>query len=154
MAIELPKKNPIIGTSRPPAAFNLSTDLLENPNKEPLQILFKPYLGLKEIPSELAHGNETTLVFIGLQECHKKAGFVAEGLLGNIIWGFEQCGYDPRAVARGLTRLRDLGYIRYTDPLGNTIHEATFDPKNGGIPIWLRYTDKMVKLFVREGNHA
>lgn len=135
---------------RPQQQFTLPADLLENSKQEPLQVLIKPYRGIKHVPPELGAGDEATMVFVELQRCFKKAGCVAEGLLGNLIWGFEQCGYSSRAVAAGLTKLRHLGYIRYTDPLGNPIFEATIDTRNGGLPIWLRYTDKMINLFVRE----
>src|SRR5271170_1518188 len=101
----------------------LPSSVLRDSTPEPLQILVKPYLGIKEMPSELAKGDVATLVFVELNKCFKKAGYVAEGLIGNIIWGFEECGHDPRRIAAGLTELRRLGYIRYSDPLGGDIHE-------------------------------
>lgn len=66
---------------------------------------------------------------------------VAEGLLGNIIWGFENSGYSPVHVGQGLTELRHKGFIRYTDAFGNPIHDHEFDPKR---PIWIRYTQKFL----------
>ena len=113
---------------------------------EPLQILIKPYQGITEVPNDVGSGGPETLVFVELQKCFKKAGFVAEGMLSNIIWGFEQCGYDPRAVAAGLSKLRELGYVFYSDERSNPVHEQNFDPNK---PVWIRYTPKMCKLFIR-----
>ena len=86
------------------------------------------------------------MVFIELNKCFKKAGFVAEGMLSNVIWGFENCGYDPVNVASGLSKLRSLGYIRYSDVRRNPISDIAFDPKK---PIWIRYEKKFTDLFVR-----
>lgn len=133
-----------------PQHITLSTSLLENSKLEPLQKIVDPYKGLIHIPADVGQGGPVTMVFIELQKCFQKAGYVAEGLLGNIIWGFSECGYDPKNTAAGLTALRKLGYIRYTDSLGNEIFEGTFDPSNGGKPIWIRYTTKMINLFVKE----
>jgi hypothetical protein len=127
-------------------AMHLPSSLLQDATKEPLQIIIKPYQGITHVPAELSGRDVASFVFIELNKCFKKAGFVAEGLIGNIVWGFEECGFDPQHVAAGLTKLRTMGYIRYSDPLGSEIHEFNFDPKK---PIWVRYTDKMIALFVR-----
>lgn len=131
---------------KPSQELYLPTSILEDPTVEPLKPIVTPYAGVTHIPPELGTGDTATLVFIELQKCFKKAGYVAEGLLANIVWGFEQCGYDPRAVASGLTRLRELGYIYYSDARGAPIHETNFDPKK---PVWIRYSEKMRALFVR-----
>jgi DNA-binding transcriptional ArsR family regulator len=124
----------------------LPTSVLQDASKEPLKIILTPYRGITHVPFELGNGDTATLVFVELQKCFKKAGNVSEGLLSNIIWGFEQCGYDPRAVASGLTKLRELGYVYYSDERGERVTEQDFNPK---VPLWIRYTDKMTSLFVR-----
>lgn len=88
------------------------------------------------------------MVFIELQKCFSKAGKVCEGLLPNLIWGFEQCGYDTRHVAAGLTKLRDLGYIYYSDAGRLRISEITYtgDKKQ---QIWVRYDQKFLDLLVK-----
>lgn len=130
-----------------PQKVFLPSSLLEDSRAEPLSVRLPYYKGITEVPGDVGHGDEVTLVFIELQKVFKKAGNVSEGLMGNIIWGFEQCGYDPRAVAKGLSGLRTLGYTKYTDPVGEELHELSFDPKT---PIWIRYTNKMMDLFVKE----
>lgn len=124
----------------------LPSSTLIDPTKEPLHIIHTPYEGITHVPADVGQGGPETLVFIELQKCFKKAGFVAEGMLSNIIWGFEQCGYDPRAVAAGLMKLRSLGYTFYSDERRNPIDEQNFDPK---LPVWIRYTPKMTALFAK-----
>ena len=133
---------------KPKQEFYLPSSILQDPTKEPLHVILTPYQGITHVPSELGHNDTATLVFIELNKCFKKAGFVAEGMLGNIIWGFEQCGYDPRYVASGLSKLRTLGYIFYTDEARMPIHETTYDYDKKK-PIWIRYSDKFKSLLVK-----
>lgn len=125
-------------------SIHLSTDLLIDPTMQPLMTLRPDFVGVKEVPAEIGENGVAALVFVDLVECFKKAGKICEGKLNDLIWGFNQCGRDPRAVAAGLTHLRKLGYIYYTDPLGAKITEHNFDPKQ---LIWIRYSDKLLKMF-------
>jgi hypothetical protein len=130
-----------------PQSVILSSDLLDNTKAQGLTIIYPKYKGCKEIPAEV-HGNGVALLtFHALVQCFEKKGNVAEGELPDLIWGFEQCGYDPRAVAAGLTELRRQGYLYYTDPLGVTITEQNFNPKH---PVWVRYTPKLLGLLAHE----
>ena len=126
--------------------------VLQNSKKEPLNTVIKPYQGLKRIPPELNDGGPACFVFYGLTQCFQRQKEVSEGLLANIIWGFGECGYDQRHVAAGLSALNKLGYIFYSsEQRGSAILETNFDPKK---PIWIRYTNKMIDLFYREGKNA
>lgn len=127
--------------------FYLPSSILQDPTQEPLQIILTPYKGITHVPSDLGQNDPVTMVFIELNKCFKKAGFVAEGMLSNIIWGFKECGYDPNVVASGLTKLRKLGYIFYSDERSNPIYEQDFNPKK---PVWIRYSQKFKELLVRE----
>mgnify|MGYP000222757479 CR=1 FL=1 len=133
--------------NKPKPSVVMSTDILVDSTKEPLLVIVPLYRGMSEVPSEISSGNQATLVFMGLHQCFAKDGRVAEGLLSNIIWGFENSGYDPKHVALGLTELRHRGFIRYTDGWGNPVHDHEFDPKR---PIWIRYTDKMLSTCAGE----
>lgn len=126
--------------------FYLPSTLLQDPTQEPLQVILTPYKGITHVPPELGTNDAATMVFTELTKCFAKAGFVAEGMLANIIWGFENCGLQPNYVAAGLTKLRTLGYIRYTDIRRNPIHETNFDPRK---PIWIRYEPKFTNLFIK-----
>ena len=126
---------------------HLPADLLRDSTREPLRVILNPYRGITHVPPELGRGDPACMVFIELQKCFQRQGFVAEGLMANIIWAFGECGYDPRAVAAGLTALRKLGYVEYTAPDGNPVHELSFAP---GPPIWIRYGRRFLDLLVRE----
>lgn len=130
-----------------PQQVILPSSLLGDTTKQSLQVLIPKYGGVKTVPADLGQNDVAALAFHALLDCFHKAGNVAEGELKDILWGFEQCGLDPRAIASGLTKLRALGYVYYTDPLGQKISEHNFDPKK---PIWLRYSEKFMMLLVRE----
>lgn len=132
---------------KPQQSVILPSSLLIDPTKEPLHIVLKPYSGITHVPPELASSSGPELmVFIELNKCFEKAGFVAEGMLANIIWGFENCGYDPRHVAAGLTSLRSKDYVYYTNGSREKLSEVFFDPHK---PIWIRYDKKFTDLFIR-----
>jgi hypothetical protein len=134
--------------SKPPQSIILPSTLLLDPTKEPLTIVQHHYSGITHVPAELALGNGPDLmVFVELNNCFKKAKRVAEGMLANVMWGFEQCGYDPRHVAAGLTELRKKGFILYTDERRVPLSDYDFDAKK---PIWIRYTKKFTDLFIQE----
>lgn len=126
--------------------IHLPTSLLSDPSMEPLQMILPSYRGITHVPSDL--DGPALMVFIELQKCFKKAEKVCEGLLPNLIWGFEQCGYDSRHVAAGLTKLRTLNYITYSDagrmPLSDLIITT-----NKSDQIWVRYTKKFTDLLVK-----
>ena len=89
------------------------------------------------------------MVFIELQKCFDKAGKVCEGLLPNLIWGFTQCGYDSRHVAAGLTKLRSLDYLFYSDAGRLPISEFIMSPDKSQ-QIWVRYSKKFLDLIRTE----
>jgi hypothetical protein len=132
----------------PPQAMILSSSLLLDPSKEPLSVVRTSYSGITHVPTELAVGNGPDLmVFVELNNCFKKQGQVCEGMLANVMWGFEQVGYDPKHVAAGLTSLRKKGYIAYTDGNRVPISDYDFDPKK---TIWIRYTQKFLDLLIEK----
>jgi hypothetical protein len=130
-------------------AITLPSSLLIDPTKEPLHVILDPYKGITHVPSDLASSASPGLfVFTELNRCFDRQGKVSEGLLANVIWGFNQCGHDQATVGQGLAELRSKGYISYSDARGNPISETNFDPQK---PIWIRYTEKFKKIFVKEG---
>ena len=129
----------------PPQQVHLSTDMLIDPTFEPLFEILSPYKGITHVPSEL--DGPALMVFIELQKCFQKAGRVCEGLLPNIIWGFEQCGYDPNHIAAGLTKLRARDYIFYSDAGRLPVNEFDWNPNK---PVWIRYLPKFTDLLVKD----
>jgi hypothetical protein len=132
----------------PPQSITLPSSLLQDTKKQDLLTVRKKYRGPKEIPADIGQNGVAALVFIGLLNCFKKARDVKEGELKDIIWGFVQCGNEDRAVAAGITALRGMGYLYYTDPLGNKISEHNYDPSK---KIWVRYSPKFLNL-LQEGD--
>jgi hypothetical protein len=132
-------------------AINLSTSMLTDPTMEPLHVILPLYNGITHVPSEL--DGPALMVFIELQKCFQKSKKVCEGLLPNIIWGFEQCGYDPKHIAAGLTKLRTLKYIFYSDAGRSPYSEVIMSPDKN-IQIWIRYTPKMMNLFITGDNQG
>ena len=129
-------------------AITLPSDLLINPNKQPLRVILPSYQGITHVPSDITAGGNTPelMVFIELNKCFQTQNCVAEGLLGDVIWGLEQCGYANKYVASGLAKLKELGYIQYTDGRSTLIHDLFFDPNK---PIWIKYTKKFTDLFAQ-----
>lgn len=126
--------------------ITLSTSLLQDASMQPLRVILPSYKGITHVPTDLTAGGDKTpelMVFIELNKCFQKAGFVAMGRLGDLIWGFEQVGYDPIHVASGLTKLRHLGYLAYVDSANNPVSELFHDPK---APVWVSYTDKFLSV--------
>lgn len=122
---------------------HLPSSLLIDPKSEPLQTILPSYGGVKHVPSELSGPGQ--MVFVELNKCFQQAGHVSEGLLPNLIWGFEQCGYDPRHVAAGLTNLRAKGYLFYSDA-GRLPHSELLLTTDKSVQIWVRYTKKFLDL--------
>lgn len=132
---------------KPTPSVILPSSLLENTTQEPLKVIVAPYQGVSHLPSDIQAHKPALLVFLDLLACFESQKCVAEGLLPNLIWGFAQAGRDSRIVAEGLSALRQLGYLRYSDPFGNTIQEHGFDER---IPVWVRYQPKLTNLLVRK----
>lgn len=84
---------------------------------------------------------EAQIVLQALFSCFEKQGTVAEGILEDVYWGFEQNTPPiPRnLVWNGLRELRALGYVRFQAP-DNVL---AFEP----IPAaWLRYQPKLLDM--------
>lgn len=82
-------------------------------------------------------------VLEGLWKCFKKAGFVKEGLIKDLLWGFvDVCGYTPEKVAYGLVDLHRAGYVKFIAPDNAEVDEHA--TRLG--ECWLKYTDKLIAL--------
>jgi len=82
----------------------------------------RPYHHMKlDIPSLLPLEGQVVMMTLFL--CFSKAGGVSEGLIGDLLWGFEQPTVDertgkPRIIPRqvtweGLRQLESYGYVRF-----------------------------------------
>lgn len=130
---------------RPPNSIQLPSSMLIDPKKEPLKEILPFYRGITHVPSEI--DGPALMVFIELQKCFDKAGRVCEGLLGNLIWGLQEVGYDAKHIAAGLTQLREKEFIFYSDESGNRISSLILDPTSK--IMWLRYGKKFLDVIVK-----
>lgn len=76
-----------------------------------------------------------------LFDCFQKAGHVSEGLIGDLLWGFEQCNIPPRLTFEGLVQLESFGYIRFQAKDGAFISKESTLLESA----WVRYTPKLLE---------
>lgn len=58
------------------------------------------------------------LVLWSLLSCFEKAGDVREGLVKDVLWGFQVSGHEPEKVAYGLVDLKRAGFVGFETPDG------------------------------------
>jgi len=107
--------------------------------KQPLRTI-KPFAKLvHSIPDLLKPEAQITLQ--ALYDCFSRAGVVKEGLIGDLIWGFEQCGIPRQCTAAGLEALAASGYLKFQAP-DNTFIEFSSDQIGKA---WVRYEPKLLQ---------
>lgn len=89
---------------------------------------------------------EAQIVLHSLFECFTKHQEVKEGLVGDLMWGFEQCGIPVKLTIVGLTALESAGYVKFQTPDNQFVG---FDSDQIG-SCWLRYQPKLLDM-VYEG---
>lgn len=100
------------------------------------------------IPGTL--GTQAQYVLKLLFDCFDKAGTVQEGLVGDMLWGFEQSTppVPPQFTIDGLTELEAKGYVKFQAKDGSY---TTFqsDLITGA---WLRYMPKLLEMVYEPGH--
>lgn len=128
-------KDEVVGRS-----FSLRAEI--DPTPQPLNRL-RTYEGASlRIPMNLR--NEAIIVLKLLFACFEKQGKVAEGLIGDILWGFAQAQPPiPEALTwNGLKYLWKDGYVKFQAPDGSYV-----DPLSDQIgKSWIRYTPKILSM--------
>jgi hypothetical protein len=103
--------------------------------------LMRPFFKLAEsIPSLLP--NEAQITLRALFDCFEKSGEVKEGIIEDILWGFEQCGIPRKLTAKGLVSLESAGYICFQAPNNTPI---TFEAAKIH-ECWIRYQPKLLDM--------
>lgn len=79
-----------------------------------------------------------------LFNCFAKAGHVSEGLIGDLIWGFQQVTppVPQEITVAGLDALEKFGYIKFQGKDGSFV-DFSSDAITGA---FVRYTDKLLTL--------
>lgn len=102
---------------------------------------------LTSIPSDMSDVGRETLQ--NLFSCFAQQKHVSEGLVGDVLWGFGQCGHDPTKVIHGLMELESKGYLKFQAKDGAFINFNS--PKIRSA--WVRYQKKLTDMVyeVRDG---
>ena len=95
---------------------------------------------INSAPSELSDVGKKTL--LNLFRCFVQQGNVSEGLVGDVLWGFGQCGHEPAETIHGLIDLNRKGYVKFQAKDG-TYTDFNSDKIQGA---WVRYQKKLTEL--------
>lgn len=121
-----------------------------DPTPQPL-LKLRPYHKMAlDIPALIS--DEAKIVLHLLFECFDKAGFVAEGMIGDMMWGFQQVTppTHPELTLKGIFDLEVAGYIKFQARDGEIIDKHSDKLESA----WIRYTDKLKNLVYTPGLHA
>jgi len=141
----------------PEEPFNIKENAfvfeVEVENKPQLLRQLRPYYLMElRIPGTLSV--EAQLVLKLLFDCFAKHQFVAEGLIGDLMWGFEQVTLPPplphippELTYNGLCQLERAGYIKFQAKDGAYLGPG--DDQIGGA--WVRYQPKLLEM-IYEGH--
>ena len=109
--------------------------------KQDLNLIYPTYKGFKGFPGD----SPGAVVMAGFAAIFERQGCIAEGTLTDIFFGFETSGWDISFVGRGMTELKILGMIYYTDENHISMPEEYFITNNA-VP-WVRYSKKFLDCF-------
>ena len=109
-------------------------------NPQPLRKL-RPYSKTSQsVPVFLKP--ESQIVMHALFSCFERQKSVQEGLVGDVLWGFEQCGIPAGCTAIGMVELEKQGYVKFQTP-----DNAYVDFQSDKIDkAWLRYQPKLLNM--------
>lgn len=77
-----------------------------------------------------------------LIDCFTKAGEVREGIVKDVLWGFEVSGHSPVDTAYGLVDLKRAGYVGFEAPDGTEVDEHS----QFLAQCWLTYKRKLLDI--------
>lgn len=101
----------------------------------------RPYYdSSKYIPTTLKA--EAQIVLHALLACFENKKSIEEGLIGDLLWGFEQGGIPAGTTAMGLQFLEKDGYVKF-QAKDNTFVSFMSDKIEGA---WVRYQPKLLDM--------
>jgi len=133
------EKTPKLVNSPNPLVANISGTV--DGKMQPLNIVGKSQ-GINQtfLPSISIEANDVLVMLIS---CYEKNGrVVKEGLVGDVLWGFQQSGYPPDRTIKGLQDLADCGYLQFQAPDNAYVH---LNSSKAG-KAWVRYQPSFLKL--------
>jgi len=117
--------------------------------KQDLKVVRHGYRGMGEAYDIRSEGPAGHLLR-ALDSVFKKSGFVAEGLLVDLVWGLQQDkDFKDEWIGPGLTELRMKQYLHYTDAGGTPMTDL--DALRVDIVPWVRYGPKLLKILFCTG---
>lgn len=85
---------------------------------------------------------ESQIVLQALFSCFEQQKSVKEGLIGDMMWGFEQVGIPAQLTWKGLRQLERLGYVKFQTK-DNAMISAESDLIGSA---FLRYERKLLEM--------
>lgn len=136
-ARKLPKNAKFKGRTQ-----KLEVELLPETRTAPQELKkIKPFAGLvASIPSTLQA--EAQMVLQALFDCFERAGSIQEGIIEELLWGFEQCGFPRKLTAHGLVFLEKAGYVKFQTRDGLFVEFVSAKLKDS----WIRYQPKLLEM--------
>lgn len=100
----------------------------------------KPFaVACMNIPTTLPA--EAQIVLQALFSCFERQNNVSEGLIGDVMWGFENAGIPAECSYKGIIQLGRLGYIKFQGP------DNAYISENGNLEkAFVRYQPKMLEM--------
>lgn len=137
------KKTPLIRPDKAATVMNLEATV-EGPVKQELRTLRPFSAACLRIPPKVS--NETQIVMQALFDCFERAGAVEEGLIGDLLWGFQQCGIAPDLTIRGLQDMSKYGYVKF-QAKDNSFVDFSSDAITGA---FVRYQPPLLDMVYEE----
>lgn len=100
----------------------------------------KPFLEHQPIPGSLSHIGREVLKLIF--NCFERKGHVSEGLIGDVMFGFEAAGVPPELTLAGLKDLQKEGFVDFQAKDGSFITMESDKITSA----WVRYKKKLLDL--------
>ena len=119
---------------------SMTMEAVVDATPQPLKQL-RPFIqAVSAIPALLPA--EAQIVLQNLLSCFEKQGNVSEGLIGDILFGFNACNIPSECTYVGLKQLSDAGYIKFQAKDG-TFVPLESDQATGA---FVRYQKKLLDL--------
>jgi hypothetical protein len=107
---------------------------------QPMRTILPYIKSVQNIPSTLSA--EAQIVLQALLSCFEKQRNVSEGLIGDVMFGFDACNIPPLCTYAGLKDLHKEGYIKF-QAKDNTYIDLESDKAGSA---FIRYQPKLLEL--------
>lgn len=131
---------PLPKLKNPPRKSVMNLEAVVDPTPQKLRRI-RPYvLSQHQVPKDIPA--EAQVVLHNILSCFDRQKSIQEGLIGDLMWGFAQCGIPENCTAVGLKELEKLGYVKFQAP-DNTYVKMSDDAASKA---WVRYQPKILDI--------